>query len=78
MTPVLPDIDFDQYTVGQRLQLIERIWDTISEKDFVVPESHKELIRQRLAEREANPGTGRPWKESIREIQSEGRDHADR
>ena len=78
MTPVLPDIDFDQYTVGQRLQLIERIWETISEKDFVVPDSHMELIRQRIAAREANPGVDMPWEDVIREIQAEGQDNADR
>ena len=73
MLTALPDIDLEKYTVGQRLQLIELIWQSIPEEEFVVPDSHKELIRQRIAQRDANPGGDQSWEEFKRELQAEGR-----
>jgi len=78
MAAVLPNIDLDKYTVEQRLQLIERIWQSIRENEFPVPDSHKQLIKQRLAEREQNPGADTPWEEAKSEILAESRDNADR
>lgn len=79
MTPIdIEAVDFSQLTAAQRIALIGRIWDSIAEDEFQVPESHKQLIRQRLAQREANPGTDRPWEEVKREIQAERRADVDR
>lgn len=35
-----------------------------------VPEWHKEVLAKRLAEAEANPGSGVPWREALAAIRS--------
>ena len=77
MTPTLPDIEFEKFTVLQRLELMGRIWDSIGANEFVVPESHKELIRQRIAQRKAHPGRDATWEEVKRDLQSESPGNVD-
>ena len=48
-------------SIDERLELIERIWDTIA-ADPLTEEDLEELDR-RLADAEADPGAGSPWSE---------------
>jgi len=52
-------------SVAERLDLIERIWDTLPEavEPSEVPAWHIELLKERLAEAETNPGEGITWEE---------------
>ncbi len=55
----------ERLSVSERLDLIERIWDTLPEsvEPSDVPDWHIEILKERLAEAEANPGEGITWEE---------------
>jgi putative addiction module component (TIGR02574 family) len=46
-----------------RLQLIEALWDTLSEEDIPVTPEDRALLDARLADLEANPGDQSLWSE---------------
>ena len=46
---------------SDRLQLIEALWDTLSEEDIPVTPEERALLDARLADLEANPGDQSPW-----------------
>jgi putative addiction module component (TIGR02574 family) len=48
---------------SDRLQLIEALWDTLSEEDIPVTPEERALLDARLADLEANPGDRSPWSE---------------
>ncbi len=48
---------------SDRLQLIEALWDTLSEEDIPVTPEERALLDTRLADLEANPGDQSPWPE---------------
>jgi len=48
---------------SERLQLIEALWDTLSEEDIPVTPEERALLDARLADLEANPGDQSPWPE---------------
>jgi putative addiction module component (TIGR02574 family) len=48
---------------GDRLQLIEALWETLSEEDIPVTPEERALLDARLADLDANPGDQTPWPE---------------
>lgn len=48
---------------GDRLELIEALWDTLSEEDIPVTPEERALLDARLADLDANPGDQSPWSE---------------
>jgi putative addiction module component (TIGR02574 family) len=62
-----PAFDYRRLSIAERLQLVEDIWDSIAAdagpESLPVPEEDKALLDERLADQEANPGTGAPWPE---------------
>ena len=69
----LPEIDLDKLTVDERLRLLERVWESLSQPERDVPlttEQQAELDR-RLDEldAEAEPA-GIPWNEVLHQIRS--------
>jgi putative addiction module component (TIGR02574 family) len=48
---------------SDRLQLIEALWDTLSEEDIPVTREERALLDARLADLETNPGDQSPWSE---------------
>jgi putative addiction module component (TIGR02574 family) len=56
-----------QLSVGERLELIEQIWDSLPEQvdPSDVPEWHRAALAVRRAQAEAQPGLGKPWREVI-------------
>lgn len=65
MSLTLEQLGIDQLSVPDRLELIGRIWDSITEADpnAPVPEWHLEELSRRLAAAEADPEMARPWDE---------------
>lgn len=72
MSVTLEDFGIDRLSVAERIELIEQIWDSLPESVGAneIPEWHKELLAKRLAEAEANPGAGVPWREALAAIRS--------
>ena len=48
---------------SDRLQLIEALWDTLSEEDIPVTPEERALLDARLADLESNPGDQSHWSE---------------
>ena len=48
---------------GDRLQLIEALWDTLSEADIPITPAERTLLDERLADLERNPDAQSPWSE---------------
>lgn len=46
-----------------RLQLIEALWDTLSEEDLPVTAEERALLDARAADMESNPDDQSPWSE---------------
>lgn len=48
---------------SDRLQLIEALWDTLSEENIPATPDERALLDARLADLEANPADQSPWSE---------------
>lgn len=67
MTISLQQFGIDRLSVAERLELIERIWDSLPEQvaPGEIPEGHLALLAKRRSEAEAQPGVGKPWREVL-------------
>jgi putative addiction module component (TIGR02574 family) len=65
MTPTLESLGIDQLSVEERIELAERIWDSIASDVAKAPltEAEKQEIDRRLAAHEANPHAAIPWEQ---------------
>lgn len=44
-----------------RLELISKVWDTLSPNDLPVTDAERSLLDERLADMERNPNDQSPW-----------------
>ena len=58
---------------SDRLQLIEALWETLSEEDIPVTPEERALLDARLADLDANPGDQSPWSEVRARLQQRPR-----
>lgn len=60
-------LGIDRLSVGERLELIEKIWDSLPEQvaSDEVPEWHRAELSKRRAAAEDQPGLGRHWREVL-------------
>jgi len=66
MAVTLESLGIDRLSVSERLDLIEQIWDSLPEVSADdIPDWHVAELSRRLADAEANPRIGRPWKEVL-------------
>lgn len=56
-----------QLSVGERLELIEQIWDSlpVGVAPGDVPDSHLAELAKRHASAQSQPGLGKPWREIL-------------
>lgn len=61
-----------ELSIPERIQLVEDIWDTISEKASSVEltDEEKKIIDARLKKYHQNPELGSPWTEVYKKISS--------
>lgn len=59
----LPPPGFDEMSVEEKIDYVEALWDRIvaNESQVPVPDWHREVLSERLAEYHAHPDDGRPW-----------------
>ena len=64
---VYPAIDIDRLTVGERLELIEQVWESLRRGADVLPlnDAERAVIEARRAEHREDPGAAVAW-ESVR------------
>jgi putative addiction module component (TIGR02574 family) len=67
MSVNIDSLGIDRFTVRERLELIEQIWDSLPEQvdPGEVPEWHLAELARRRAAAEARPGIGKPWREVL-------------
>ena len=72
----LPPPGFDDLSLDDQIDYVQSLWDRIAAKpdEVPVPDWHREVIRQRMAEQQASPSEGRPWEE----VRDETRDQLKR
>jgi putative addiction module component (TIGR02574 family) len=60
-------LGIDRLSVGERLELIEQIWNSLPEQvdPEDVPAWHLAELARRRADADARPGVGKPWREVI-------------
>lgn len=60
-------LGIDRLSVGERLELIEQIWDTLPEQvdPEDVPPWHLAELARRRAQAHAQPNVGKPWREVL-------------
>jgi putative addiction module component (TIGR02574 family) len=60
----------DQLSVGERLELIELIWDSLPEQvdPAHLPAWHLAELVNRRAQADATPGVGRDWREVLDDL----------
>ena len=65
MSLSFPELNIEQLSVPQRLDLIGLLWDSIrdSTEALSVPEWHRQEIERRLAKADAEPGAAIPWEQ---------------
>lgn len=70
MAAILTNEQIEAMTVDERLLLIDRIECVLQseEEPDSLPEWQIKLLEARLAEAQANPGVGRPWREVLDEL----------
>ncbi len=62
MNITLEQFGIHQLDPQQRLELIGLIWDSLPDDTvFTPPDWHLEILEQRLAAADANPGDVEPW-----------------
>ncbi len=66
-------LGIDRLSVGERLDLIEQIWNSLPEQvaPEEVPEWHLAELARRRALAEAQPGVGKPWREVLAPLEGD-------
>jgi putative addiction module component (TIGR02574 family) len=67
MDLTLEQFGIDRLTPAERLELIEKIWDSLPEQvaPGEVQEWHRAELARRRVQAEAQPGVGKPWREVL-------------
>ena len=68
----LPPPGFDELSPDAQIDYVQSLWDRIAARpdQIPVPDWHREVIRQRVADQEANPAKGQPWENVRKEARS--------
>jgi len=66
-------LGIDRLSVGERLELIEQIWNSLPDQvdPAEVPAWHLAELARRRAEAEARPGLGKPWREVLGPLEND-------
>ena len=65
-------LDVKRLSPEERLELIEELWDSLSEEDVrLTPEQVEELARRRARLEKEGP-RGRPWRDVLGDIEKRG------
>ena len=66
----LPNVVLDQYTVDEKLDLLARVWDSLLDTSGLppIPDWHRELLAERIAQADRYPNARIPLDEVRREF----------
>jgi putative addiction module component (TIGR02574 family) len=63
--------DLARLTTVEKMALIDLLWQSIPESEIPIPEYHRRLIAERIAEFEADPDEGQDWEEVKAELEQD-------
>jgi putative addiction module component (TIGR02574 family) len=72
VAPTLKTLGIDRLSVAEKLELIERIWDSLPPNLYPeeLPGWHLTELKKRLAPAESHPGEGTPWREALSRLEA--------
>ena len=61
----LPPPGFDDLNIEEQVEYVQALWDRIAAKEdrVPVPNWHREILHERLADLETNPNASRAWED---------------
>jgi putative addiction module component (TIGR02574 family) len=67
MSVRIEELGINHWSVRDRLELIEQIWDSLPAevRPDEVPDWHRAELARRRAEAEASPRAGVPWRDAL-------------
>jgi len=65
-----PAIDLEGMTPEERLRLIERVWDSLSDDDVPLTDAQRRELDRRLDDLERMESRGIPWDEVLKRLES--------
>jgi putative addiction module component (TIGR02574 family) len=70
-----PALNVEQMSAEERLELIEELWESLSETSEAVPitEAQRQELDRRLDDLETSAPDGIPWEEVLRRIRTRAR-----
>lgn len=63
-----PAIEIDRLSAEERLQLLERIWESLAEDDVPLTQAQKRELDSRLDDLDREGPSGIPWDEVLRRL----------
>ena len=60
-----PPINIDQLTARERIELAERLWDSLAEEDIELTSEQVQVLERRRDTLERDGPRGRPWREVL-------------
>ena len=65
MVPSMKSLGIDQFSVAERILLVEEIWDSIADdgQEVELTDVQRQDLERRIANYEANPKSGSSWEE---------------
>ena len=73
MIPTLKELGIECLSVSEKMELAARIWDSISDAQFQrepIPDSHKAILKERIAEADDDPNGGIRWEQALERLRS--------
>ena len=66
MVRTMKSLGIDQFSVAERILLVEEIWDSIANDDQVagLTDTQRQDLERRIADYDANPKSGSSWEEA--------------
>jgi putative addiction module component (TIGR02574 family) len=66
-----PAINIDEMSPDERLRLLERLWDSLSDDQVPLTRAQRAELDRRLDELDIDGPTGIPWEEVLRRLQTD-------
>lgn len=66
-----PAIDIDKLSPEERLELLEKLWDSLSDRDVPLTSRQRQELDRRLDDLDREGPLGIPWDDVLRRLEDE-------
>ena len=67
------NIDIESLTPEERLDLMEKLWDSLEPEDIPLSDAQRRELDRRLDDLESDSALGIPWEDVLRQIRARQR-----